>query len=285
MAATQEEAVLVVDDDEDFLRSFANLLKVNKIAVLTVSSGDEALKILQTNPTITIVVSDQRMMGMKGTELLTIIAKNYPKVVRVLISGYTDFEPTVEAFNKAGAKTFIHKTSDDEEKIRAINEALKFQKELLELEDARERRKQRPVPRELPEHPKILLVARDTTGYGTFFTLIKNMEYPIRVMFQERFREYKYNANDYNVIFIDADQVKVDEIPAKPKELATYPYIVLIATDPATLQDKMKENGFTYCLAKEQLSYASSIGDFLLDLPFIGTSVFDKPLFPEGPKD
>ncbi|HDH52887.1 MAG TPA: response regulator, partial [Nitrospirae bacterium] len=71
-AATTEITIqiLIVDDEENILRSLKRLLTNEEFEILTAISGEEALKILRVNPDIALIVSDQRMPGLSGVEFL-----------------------------------------------------------------------------------------------------------------------------------------------------------------------------------------------------------------------
>src|SRR3989338_7053607 len=108
MMTTTPGRVLVVDDEVSFLEMISVMLERRGLMVLTASSGEEGMNILREKP-VNVVLSDQRMPGMKGSDFLTYVAKEYPKVVRILITGYSDLESAVEAINKARIRSYIGK--------------------------------------------------------------------------------------------------------------------------------------------------------------------------------
>src|SRR4051812_33459659 len=89
--------ILVVDDEAANLRLLERLFKRDYI-VLTASSGSEALRTLQQQE-IALLITDQRMSGMTGIELLQHAASIRPQMVRIILTGYTDVDALVEAIN------------------------------------------------------------------------------------------------------------------------------------------------------------------------------------------
>ena len=81
----------MLDDEINITLSFQRLFRKEPYRILTANSGQQALEILETE-TVEVVVSDQRMPGMTGAELFTIIQQRYPHTIRLLLSGYTDFD-------------------------------------------------------------------------------------------------------------------------------------------------------------------------------------------------
>ena len=90
--------VLVVDDEPEILASLADLLR-KEFHVLATSDTDEALQTLEAED-VAIVLVDQRMPGLSGSELLARASRLRPETVRVLITGYSDIEAVVQAVNE-----------------------------------------------------------------------------------------------------------------------------------------------------------------------------------------
>ena len=127
--ATTEIAIqiLIVDDEENILRSLKRLLMNEEFEVLTAISGEEALKVLSLNPDIALIVSDQRMPGLSGVEFLEQSKKPAPDATRIILTGYADVNAAIDGINRGGAYRYITKPWNDEELLRIVNEAvLKF---------------------------------------------------------------------------------------------------------------------------------------------------------------
>lgn len=99
--------VLLVDDDENLLRSIVRLLR-SFYEITTATSANEALAILESE-TFPVVISDYKMPGMDGVSFLEKIKVSYPKSVRVLLTGYADVTLAINALNKGLCYKFLQK--------------------------------------------------------------------------------------------------------------------------------------------------------------------------------
>ncbi len=91
--------------------------------IILAESAEKALEILKQDD-IQVLVTDQRMPDMVGTELLEIVAREYPEIRRFLLTAYTDFESVVEAVNKGHIHGYINKPIQAEEVTKSINNSL-----------------------------------------------------------------------------------------------------------------------------------------------------------------
>ena len=91
--------ILVVDDEQDNLdllyRTFYRQYKV-----LKATSGPDALNLLAKEGDVAVIISDQRMPMMSGTEFLSLTATQYPDIIRIILTGYTDVEDLVDELKK-----------------------------------------------------------------------------------------------------------------------------------------------------------------------------------------
>ena len=120
----QRITVLLVDDEENILRSLRRLLMDEDFEVETATSGETALEQLKTLANVGLIVSDQRMPGMNGAEFLGRSQEYAPHAQRILLTGYSDITATIDAINKGGAGRYISKPWDDDELIQAIHNAV-----------------------------------------------------------------------------------------------------------------------------------------------------------------
>lgn len=115
--------ILVVDDELDNLdllyRTFHREYKV-----LRAQSGLEALEILETSEEVAVIISDQRMPKMSGTEFLSLTAKQYPDTIRILLTGFTDVEDLVEAINSGKVFKYLTKPWNAEELKGLVKQAV-----------------------------------------------------------------------------------------------------------------------------------------------------------------
>ncbi|MBE9093549.1 response regulator [Tychonema sp. LEGE 07203] len=115
--------ILVVDDEPDNLdllyRTFHRDYKV-----LRAESGPAALEILTKEGEVAVIISDQRMPKMSGTEFLSLTAAQYPDVIRIILTGYTDVEDLVEAINAGKVFKYVTKPWDAEELKIIVTQAV-----------------------------------------------------------------------------------------------------------------------------------------------------------------
>ena len=111
--------VLFVDDEPNVLASIRRQLR--KVCdVHTAGSGDEALRLLKELGPVALVVSDMRMPGMTGAELLTKIQASYPDTVRMVLSGQADLESTIAAVNDGQIYRFLTKPCSEDALQKAV---------------------------------------------------------------------------------------------------------------------------------------------------------------------
>lgn len=116
----QKIKVLYVDDEVNNLVAFkANFRQL--FQVFTASSAQEGTDILDKEE-IHVVITDQRMPGVKGVGFLESIIEKYPDPVRMLLTGYSDIEAVIDAVNKTHIFRYITKPWKNEELIEAIEE-------------------------------------------------------------------------------------------------------------------------------------------------------------------
>ena len=103
----REYPVLYVDDEPENLRIFELMFR-REFSILTASSGERALELINTQP-VALVLSDHRMPGMTGIELLARVNQLDPKTVRFLVTAYGDAETLSSAINDGSIYRFIPK--------------------------------------------------------------------------------------------------------------------------------------------------------------------------------
>ena len=122
---TTRRTILVIDDDSAMRDSLAFLLDVNGFAVTTYETAADFLDQFGSS-TVDCVVSDIRMPGMTGLELVRKLKADAVACPIILMTGHGDVALAVEAM-KAGAVDFIEKPFEDEALLRAIRDALEPQ--------------------------------------------------------------------------------------------------------------------------------------------------------------
>jgi DNA-binding NtrC family response regulator len=123
-AVTSESrpAVLFVDDEAPNVELFRLQFK-DRFRVLIAHSGDEALGLLARND-VAVLLSDERMPGMSGVELLARVLERWPDVVRIIVSAYSDAPRLLAAMNRGHAHEYIVKPWDKGDLHGCIERAL-----------------------------------------------------------------------------------------------------------------------------------------------------------------
>ncbi|WP_436520457.1 response regulator [Actinoplanes sp. HUAS TT8] len=122
-ADDKKPVVLVVDDEETVLDTLSLQLG-REYRVLTAVDGAKALEVLAELGTAAAVISDMRMPGMNGIELLRRVQMEYPAITRVLHTGYGDMATAVAAINSGGVYRYLPKPADTEALRNAIRESV-----------------------------------------------------------------------------------------------------------------------------------------------------------------
>ncbi|MBL0127434.1 MAG: response regulator [Flavobacteriales bacterium] len=117
--------VLFVDDEEGNLKAFRASFR-RDMDVLLASSGPAALELLAKEE-IHVIVSDQRMPGMSGSEFLAIARERHPHVMRMLLTGYSDLEAVISAVNQGGIYAYATKPWDENDLKLRIHQAFEIQ--------------------------------------------------------------------------------------------------------------------------------------------------------------
>ncbi len=121
MKQTDKKSLLLVDDEPDVLLSLKGLLR-RDFHLHTAESGEEALRILDEHA-IDIVMSDQRMPGMSGSELMIQIKERFPETVRIVFTGYADIKAVIDGVNGAGLYRYIAKPWDPDDLLQTLHAA------------------------------------------------------------------------------------------------------------------------------------------------------------------
>ncbi|MDZ7958731.1 MAG: response regulator [Aulosira sp. DedQUE10] len=110
--------ILVVDDEPDNLDLLYRTFR-RDFQVLKADSGMNALQMLAAEGEVAVIISDQRMPEMKGTEFLSKTVPQFPDTVRIILTGFTDIEDLVEAINAGQVYKYITKPWDPGE-LKAV---------------------------------------------------------------------------------------------------------------------------------------------------------------------
>ena len=114
--------MLIVDDEPDNLDLLYRTFR-RDFQVLRAESGGQALELLSTEGEVAVIISDQRMPEMKGTEFLSKTVPEFPDTVRIILTGFTDVEDLVDAINAGQVYRYITKPWDPDELKTVVHNA------------------------------------------------------------------------------------------------------------------------------------------------------------------
>ncbi|MEO1521168.1 MAG: response regulator [Cyanobacteria bacterium J06633_2] len=121
--AIRKVKLLAVDDEPDNLDLLFRTFH-RDFQVLRAESGPQALDILEQEEDIAVIISDQRMPYMSGTEFLGLTANRYPDIIRIILTGYTDADDLVEAINAGKVFKYVTKPWNDAELKSVVQQAV-----------------------------------------------------------------------------------------------------------------------------------------------------------------
>ncbi|MCY1021044.1 response regulator [Pyxidicoccus sp. MSG2] len=124
--------LLVVDDEPQVAHALRRLFRREGFEVQVAFNGSEALERLKEfSPDI--VLTDFRMPGMTGSELLQRVKRSHPLALRLIISGYADFKSVVASVNDGEICRFISKPWDDAELVTYLKALLRQRETMAQL--------------------------------------------------------------------------------------------------------------------------------------------------------
>ncbi len=122
-SGTERPRVLFVDDEPEVIASLSLHLR-RYFHVSPASNYVEALRLLQEDGPFAVILCDQQMPGMTGTQLLAKARELAPDTVRVLLTGYADLEGAVEAINHGQIFRFLNKPSPPGAVVKALTDSV-----------------------------------------------------------------------------------------------------------------------------------------------------------------
>lgn len=182
--------VLFVDDEENNLKSFRSTFR-REMDVLLANSAAEALELLEREQ-VHVIISDQRMPDMTGSEFLAIARERYPRSMRMLLTGFSDVEAVIAAVNDGGIYAYCTKPWD----LNDLSLKIKQAYEIHNLRDDKDRllHKYQQIfdtsgdPIVVVDHRGGILQANAACG--------KLLGIPVEQVLQQRFTDHLENAGD-----------------------------------------------------------------------------------------
>lgn len=117
-----DHTILVVDDEPANLRMLERLLR-RQFQVITAPDGETALEMLKREK-VSLILTDQRMPGMSGTELLSKSRMINPDIIRMVVTANNDTDTFIDAITNAGAIRVIAKPWDPDKVMADVSAAI-----------------------------------------------------------------------------------------------------------------------------------------------------------------
>jgi len=157
--------ILLVDDEPRIIEALRRTLHKEPYEILSASSADEALGIL-ARERVEVIVADEMMPGMQGSELLTEVCHRYPDTMRIILTGHANLESALRAINEGRIYRYLTKPCNELELKVTLRQALQHR----ELAVASRRllkkiKRQHSILQQLEsEHPGISVLHQDSNG-------------------------------------------------------------------------------------------------------------------------
>ncbi len=123
----EKSKLLLVDDEPNLTSALVRSLDRRQFEIFTADSAQQGLMILAGND-IDVVVSDERMPGMTGSQFLAEVRKQWPNTIRMILSGQADLEAAVRAINEGEVYRFLLKPCHPKELQMTILQGLQHKK-------------------------------------------------------------------------------------------------------------------------------------------------------------
>lgn len=169
-----ESQVLLVDDEPNVIQGIIRHLRSEPYRILSATSAAEALRMLATEK-IDVLITDERMPKMSGSELVAQVRKAYPDIICMMLSGQADFDAAIRAINDGEIYRFLRKPCDPLEIATDIRLALEHQSLIVQSRKLQDQyRKELSFTQKLKQnHPDLFEIQYDKDG----FVVIDESEY------------------------------------------------------------------------------------------------------------
>lgn len=125
-----EHTVLLVDDEPHIISALRRVLQELPVTILSASGGAEALQLLKKQK-VHVIISDERMPHMAGSDFLAVAKEHYPTTLRMMLTGHATIEAAMRAVNSGEIYRFFLKPWNDLEVVLAVKSAC----DLYEVEE------------------------------------------------------------------------------------------------------------------------------------------------------
>ena len=157
--------VLIIDDDISILSLFDRYLSKEPYDLICMNSCIEALEILDKEE-IALIISDENMPGMTGSEFFEIAKEKYPEVIRIILTGFANLESVIRTINKCEVYRFFTKPCNLDDLKTTIRQAIELRDLKMKNQELTWKLKEQSKTIEILEkhQPGITMVKRDKNG-------------------------------------------------------------------------------------------------------------------------
>jgi YesN/AraC family two-component response regulator len=199
--------ILCVDDEDNILCALERaFLDEKDYEVITANGGEKGLEVLKAQP-VDLIIADQRMTGMTGVEFLKRARKLCPDAVRIVLSGYSDFDTVTAAINEGEIYRLIQKPWKDDELRTTVRDSLEKYELMRENEKLHE-----AVRRQNEELKALNLQLEERVRQRTEELLLRNQTL---LLYQEMLYEVPSPtigiSSDYVIVFINKNAQRIYE--------------------------------------------------------------------------
>ena len=131
LSSNTNPKILIVDDEEAILETLTFTF-MDDYEVLTTPDPQAALALLEANQPVAVVITDQRMPGMTGVELLKRVYERFPETVRIILTGFADSEATIRAINDGHIYGYVNKPWEPDELKSMVRRAVELHRLTVE---------------------------------------------------------------------------------------------------------------------------------------------------------
>ena len=117
--------ILLVDDDENLLHGLVRTLRRQPFQIYTARSGEEAIAVIKAHP-VDVLVTDYKMPGLSGNQLLAWTAKHAPDIMRIVLTGHATTEGVIGAVNEGRVFQYFTKPCREVDLAIAIHNAVEY---------------------------------------------------------------------------------------------------------------------------------------------------------------
>ncbi len=133
MESEYQHKILIIDDDKKANNAFTDVCQTKKIDPVFVTSSDFTLKeIKNAEKPFSVIIADQGLEGMTGTQILEHARKSIPETIRVLMASHSQFDTIMNAVNKGAIQNFIVKPWTEDSLDKAVMSSIKLYDLFLE---------------------------------------------------------------------------------------------------------------------------------------------------------